>query len=370
MAIHNQDNGRKPLPDENPATWRPQDDRSARGFRGRDDDDDRDDRPWRDRSYHDDDRYAGSRDPQRWEGSRGSELGYYDDRGRSTERYGQGQSGYSAGRYGDDRSQGTQNRNQMFPPSPRGYQDRQDLGVDDRFTGRGSRPGDPDGGYWLDRGGYHPEREAAQGGYGGWRGFEPERLGPRSDWRPDDRMGYRSSSGARGQSIGYQNSSYAAGYAGYGWDERRGDLQHRMQSEPQRGTGNEPHTHRGIGPHRGRGPVGYQRSDERLREMICEQLTDDDELDASQIEVVVKSGEVTLSGTVDDRRAKRHAEDCVCSVSGVRDVQNQLRVKEERQLAKTSGSAQSSGSGQASQPAPGNGKYEAEPAQPDKKHRA
>lgn len=78
--------------------------------------------------------------------------------------------------------------------------------------------------------------------------------------------------------------------------------------------------------HRGKGPAGYTRSDERIREMVCEALSDDDRVDASNIEVTVKNGEVTLTGSVDDRQSKRMAEECVENLSGVKDVQNQLRV--------------------------------------------
>ena len=52
------------------------------------------------------------------------------------------------------------------------------------------------------------------------------------------------------------------------------------------------------GPHAGRGPKGYQRSDERVREIVSEALARDGELDASEIEVSVERGEVTLNGTV------------------------------------------------------------------------
>ena len=84
--------------------------------------------------------------------------------------------------------------------------------------------------------------------------------------------------------------------------------------------------HTSRGGHRGKGPVGYTRSDERIREAACEALTEDDQVDASDIEVAVHDGEVTLTGVVTDRHAKRFAEDCVWRVSGVRDVQNQLRL--------------------------------------------
>lgn len=77
--------------------------------------------------------------------------------------------------------------------------------------------------------------------------------------------------------------------------------------------------------HRGRGPKAYVRSDERIREDVNERLTEDVWVDASEIEVSVAEGEVTLSGTVDSRRTKRRAEDCADSVTGVKHVQNNLR---------------------------------------------
>ena len=49
-------------------------------------------------------------------------------------------------------------------------------------------------------------------------------------------------------------------------------------------------------------------------------------LDASDIEVDVKQGEVRLCGSVMSRDQKRRAEDVVERISGVRDVTNQLRV--------------------------------------------
>ena len=81
------------------------------------------------------------------------------------------------------------------------------------------------------------------------------------------------------------------------------------------------------GPHRGRGPKGYKRSDERIHEDVCERLTEDRFIDASNVEVVVKDGEVTLSGTVASRGLKRRAEDLAELASGVQHVQNNLRVE-------------------------------------------
>jgi osmotically-inducible protein OsmY len=76
----------------------------------------------------------------------------------------------------------------------------------------------------------------------------------------------------------------------------------------------------------GRGPKGYTRSDERIREDVSDKLMEHPDLDASEIEVRVSGGEVTLSGSVDSRWAKRLAEDVAESCTGVRDVMNQLRV--------------------------------------------
>src|SRR5690625_3385461 len=49
-------------------------------------------------------------------------------------------------------------------------------------------------------------------------------------------------------------------------------------------------------------------------------------VDASDVEVKVDGGEVTLSGTVASRRMKRRAEDIADGIRGVHDVHNQLRV--------------------------------------------
>lgn len=80
------------------------------------------------------------------------------------------------------------------------------------------------------------------------------------------------------------------------------------------------------GPFAGKGPRGYRRSDERIMEDVCERLTQHGQIDASDIEVEVHNGEVTLKGTVRDRRMKRMADDIADSVFGVNDVHNQLHL--------------------------------------------
>jgi osmotically-inducible protein OsmY len=78
----------------------------------------------------------------------------------------------------------------------------------------------------------------------------------------------------------------------------------------------------------GRGPKGYRRSDERIREEICDRLTDDWRVDATEMEVTVSNGQVTLAGSVNSREEKRKAEDLVEAIPGVQDVHNTLRISQ------------------------------------------
>jgi osmotically-inducible protein OsmY len=59
---------------------------------------------------------------------------------------------------------------------------------------------------------------------------------------------------------------------------------------------------------------------------LSEQLARHPRIDASDIEVGVENGEVTLTGTVSDRQSKRMAEDIAENVYGVSDVQNRIRI--------------------------------------------
>jgi osmotically-inducible protein OsmY len=77
---------------------------------------------------------------------------------------------------------------------------------------------------------------------------------------------------------------------------------------------------------RGKGPKGYKRNDERISDEVHERLTDDPYIDASNINIAVSGGEVTLSGTVEHRDAKHRAERIIEDVSGVSHVQNNLRI--------------------------------------------
>ncbi len=99
-----------------------------------------------------------------------------------------------------------------------------------------------------------------------------------------------------------------------------------------------------AGKHKGKGPKGYSRSDDRIKEDISDRLSDDSHIDASDIEVEVSNGVVSLSGTVESREIKRRAEDMVESISGVSNVENRLRVGKEDTGERTSSSSDSKGS--------------------------
>lgn len=86
-----------------------------------------------------------------------------------------------------------------------------------------------------------------------------------------------------------------------------------------------------VGPMTGRGPRGYRRSDERIQDDVCDRLTRHGEIDASEVEIQVEQGEVTLNGMVPTRRMKRLAEDEAWSLPGVEQVHNRLRVDDRPQ---------------------------------------
>lgn len=109
----------------------------------------------------------------------------------------------------------------------------------------------------------------------------------------------------------------------------------KAADEVQSWFGDEDAERRRERDHRGKGPRNYQRSDERIAEDVNQRLADDHHLDASDIEVSVSGQEVTLNGKVESRAAKRHAEDCADTISGVVHVQNNLRVRKPTEPTET-----------------------------------
>ena len=152
------------------------------------------------------------------------------------------------------------------------------------------------------------------------------------------RSGYGSGSGYQRQNMNERNSETRNRYGGDtsnygnanqgGWDRSWWD---RAKDEVSSWFGDDDNDRRNrdrnaSGPHRGKGPKGYKRSDERIREDVCDRLCDHPMIDASNIDIKVEGSEVILTGTVESREDKRRAEDLAESISGVSNVQNQLRV--------------------------------------------
>lgn len=158
-----------------------------------------------------------------------------------------------------------------------------------------------------------------------WRRYADRNPGSRREWGGDYDRGYGRSSETRWGEDRYGGRDHERGWWDRTKDEVRSwmgdsDAEHRREADREYG-------------HRGRGPKGYTRSDERIREDVNDRLMEDWGVDATDIEVTVNAGEVTLTGTVDSRESKRRAEDIAAYVLGVKDVQNSLRVRRTDPLA-------------------------------------
>jgi len=207
-------------------------------------------------------------------------------------------------------------------------------------------------------GSYYGSGNPNQGGGSSWN---PSGQGSTNRWREQERQYDQSGRSDRERSsegrgtyreqtwLRDPNTGHLHGYEYSGrfeprygqFDDPRADrsvsnwgLQHgrNESSDPwrppsQAGASQRGQGYPGMGGYYGKGPKGYVRSDDRIREDVCDRLSDDDIVDASEISVQVKDGEVTLEGSVTDRHMKHRAEDIIEEVSGVRDVNNRLRTK-------------------------------------------
>lgn len=206
-----------------------------------------------------------------------------------------------------------------------------------RWRSQGDGDSYTDDGYTFGPGessGYGRESEFAGGrGYSSERGFASERGG-----YPGDRSFFGPRHQAFGQSFGgqrpYARDLYSdSSTSRHETDWQSGSAGRGMQNaNSPTGAGTWSGRQGYGGGFRGRGPKDYQRSDERIREEISDRMTDDDNLDASDITIQVKQGEVALIGTVTTRDQKRRAEDLAESISGVREVTNNIRVAREQGL--------------------------------------
>ena len=110
-----------------------------------------------------------------------------------------------------------------------------------------------------------------------------------------------SSGAASGSQNEYDHSAQARGYHGGGEPSYDRWASSTTMAQQSPGSGPVP------GPYVGRGPRGYKRPDDRIREDVCERLTEHGQVDASDIEIKVDNAEVTLTGNVVSRQAKRTA---------------------------------------------------------------
>lgn len=260
-------------------------------------------------------RYAQPSADRRFERDRGGQRGQsWQNRGDDNDEFdnqrwgSSGSSGYGSSGGGSsgagswsERTQESpwQNRQREENPFDRGFESRSQ-----GSWGQGNSSGSS-GGYSSSRGFASGERgfgTSSARDYSGQQGYGQQSYGQR-----DDAFGGRQRFGARAYEAGGDNQ----------WGER---------SFGGRGSYLDSSSQARRGAHFGKGPKGYQRSDERIREEVCDRLAQDDELDASEITVSVSDREVTLEGSVPDRYSKHRAEDIVDSVSGVNDIHNRLKV--------------------------------------------
>ena len=169
----------------------------------------------------------------------------------------------------------------------------------------------------------------------GRQGYRP---GSENDWDYADDRESRYGSFMRGYDTGSYDDTSSSGYPQRDYDYGRGrygddrSWLDRLADKLAAWFGDEEAERRSrMGEVRerqyGRGPKSYRRSDERIREDVNDRLSEG-YLDATDIEVLVTEGLVTLTGTVNSRTDKRRAEDIADDVRGVKNVENRLRVQQ------------------------------------------
>jgi hypothetical protein len=153
------------------------------------------------------------------------------------------------------------------------------------------------------------------GSRGAWSGEEPFGERREGDWRRDERGRRRDDELRGGRREDWRFLSEPPGE-----DEWRGrGVYEREDRGPLQWLGEK------IAGRRARGPKGYRRSDDRIRDDVCERIARSG-IDADDVEVSVENAEVTLTGTVRVRHEKWRLEDLADDVFGVEDVHNHLRM--------------------------------------------
>jgi len=209
------------------------------------------------------------------------------------------------------------------PNDPRRWRDDDERRTDEDWREEW-RPGEN---RWREeRGGFGYGNYGSAGGYGPSGGSE-RRFGRQID--PDD---WQSRVDWHGRVGGYETESYDP-------YENRAGRRDRDRDRDRGRFGEHRGEDRGLFERAGdwlqrklgKAPKGYRRSDERIREDLSEVIWRRFDIDASDVEIVVKDAEVTLVGNVNDRRTKRLLEDLAEDCLGVIDVHNQIKIRREAQ---------------------------------------
>ncbi len=163
-----------------------------------------------------------------------------------------------------------------------------------------------------------------------WRDEPRDRFGrDRSEVRFEQPVSRRRHHGFSGVADDGSNLGFSGGTASIGFGEDIGEAPGISEAPGIAGAhlgAPAPSSPRRRGPHAGKGPKDFRRSDERLREEVSWRLRADPDIDASEILLAVQDGEVTLEGSVPDRQTKRDAAECAENVMGVCQVNNRLRI--------------------------------------------
>ncbi len=204
----------------------------------------------------------------------------------------------------------------------RGYPQRDDRDGWQRQTGSSSRLA-YDRDYDRDRNAYDQDARSRHP----WQGASPS-YDPYAD---------------RGRGMGTRDYGYGQ-QEGVHHDARDAEQVHRHgRAMGERGYGPEYRGRDGYGGAEqapvGKGPKNYVRSDERMREEICERLAAQP-YDWSEVEVHVSDGEATLTGTVRTREIKYVGERIAEGVRGIRDVMNQIRIAQDARRAESATQAE------------------------------
>lgn len=207
----------------------------------------------------------------------------YQQRHQQHDAYGSGTSGDAyRGGYGQNQSAGYQG----YPNQGSGYQNEANQGSGYQGYGNSRGSSSSQGG-----GTYGSQNQYGSSGSGG-------SPASRSSWSP-------------AQQFGDEDTSVQStrGAAPYGSSSSRTTMGSSMTEHKSR-----------------KGPKGYQRSDDRLREEIVDALLSRRSIELDEVEIQVNDGSVTLTGTVQSRQQRYEIEDVADGVWGVKEITNNIKV--------------------------------------------